>query len=292
MIAGMITQMATGLMDIVKSLDPTAPKEEEAEVEVVNEDGTVQKVRLNMLDVENTPTLPDDMLKETGNLSYMRQQTSTPTQGPTSLRGGVAPTSGMPALPDIDPSTDRKSKTEVQPKQGYSMGGLITPTSGYPSGGQTDSRMVAVQPGEMIMSKKAVEHYGASSLMNMNRSAMSGSSKKPITKKMMMPSVRSSKTYNVNLSSSNSSYSDNLSLSGDAITNILQASQINSNVTIPSIGPRRSRVSVVPIQGGGTAGSAPRSGTGTPGANTPFISAQDPTDTNRGVIKGIYDISN
>jgi hypothetical protein len=198
----------------------------------------------------------------------------------------------MPALPDIDPSQNKKNTTKVQPKQGYSMGGLITPTSGYPSGGKIDSRMVAVQPGEMIMSKKAVEHYGASSLMNMNRSAMSGSSKKPITKKMMMPSVRSSKTYNVNLSSSNSSYSDNLSLSGDAITNILQASQINSNVTIPSIGPRRSRVSVVPIQGGGTAGSAPRSGTGTPGANTPFISAQDPTDTNRGVIKGIYDISN
>jgi hypothetical protein len=336
MISGMITQLANGLMDTVKSLDPTAPKAKEAEVEVVNEDGTVEKVRLNNRDVENSPTLPDDMLMETGNLSYMRQQSSTPSQGPTSLRNGVAPTSGMPVLPDIDPSTDRKGKTKVQPekdktkvqpKKGYSMGGLITPTSGYPSGGQIDSRMVAVQPGEMIMSKKAVEHYGASSLMNMNRSAMSssskkpitekmmmmpsvsgyskrpiiekimmpsvsGSSKKPITEKMMMPSVRSSKTYNIDLSSSNSSYSDNLSLAGDAITNILQANQINSNVTVPSIGPRRSRVSVVPIQGGGTAGSAPRSGTGTPGTNTPFISAQDPTDTNRGVIKRIYDIGN
>ena len=68
------------------------------------------------------------------------------------------------------------------PRSGMSFasGGTVTPRSGQRiSGMGPDTQLIAAQPGEVVMSKKAVEHYGKDNLLAMN--AEGGGTNKPTT---------------------------------------------------------------------------------------------------------------
>ena len=55
---------------------------------------------------------------------------------------------------------------------GYEGGGSITSSSGQTiSGMGADTQLIAAQPGEIVMSKKAVQAYGANNLLAMNKNA-------------------------------------------------------------------------------------------------------------------------
>lgn len=66
----------------------------------------------------------------------------------------------------------------------YEQGGKITNSSGEPvSGMGPDTRLIAAQPGEIVMSKSAVQYYGADNLLAMNKEG--GGTNKPKTGKVM-----------------------------------------------------------------------------------------------------------
>ena len=55
---------------------------------------------------------------------------------------------------------------------GYAGGGNITSSSGQTVTGMgPDTQLIAAQPGEIVMSKKAVQAYGANNLLAMNKNA-------------------------------------------------------------------------------------------------------------------------
>ena len=66
----------------------------------------------------------------------------------------------------------------------FAGGGSITSDSGQSITGMgADTQLVALQPGEVVMSKPAVNHYGASNLLAMNKEG--GGTNKPKTGKIM-----------------------------------------------------------------------------------------------------------
>ena len=71
-----------------------------------------------------------------------------------------------PLIPRLEPSEEEK------PVTGMTGGGAVTNTTGEKiSGMGADTQMVALQPGEVVMSKKAVDAYGANNLLAMNANA-------------------------------------------------------------------------------------------------------------------------
>ena len=79
-----------------------------------------------------------------------------------------------PLIPRLEPPEEEKEK----PATGMAGGGAVTNTTGEKiSGMGADTQMVALQPGEVVMSKKAVDAYGANNLLAMNAEA--GGTNKP-----------------------------------------------------------------------------------------------------------------
>lgn len=83
------------------------------------------------------------------------------------------PEASLPQLekiPLFKPKAEReKEETKIE---GMSGGGAITGSSGETITGMgPDTQLIAVQPGEIVMSKKAVQAYGANNLLAMNKSA-------------------------------------------------------------------------------------------------------------------------
>ena len=78
-----------------------------------------------------------------------------------------------PLIPKLKPPPE-----EEKPATGMAGGGAVTNTTGEKiSGMGADTQMVALQPGEVVMSKKAVDAYGANNLLAMNANA--GGTNKP-----------------------------------------------------------------------------------------------------------------
>ena len=73
------------------------------------------------------------------------------------------------------------------PRSGMSFasGGTVTPRSGQRiSGMGPDTQLIAAQPGEVVMSKKAVDYHGKDNLLAMN--AAGGGTNKPTTGSAVM----------------------------------------------------------------------------------------------------------
>jgi len=109
------------------------------------------------------------------------EQNQTETTGMKS--GGVIPqqnqteTTGMKSGGVIPQQTTINNFT-------YEQGGKITNISGETvSGMGPDTRLIAAQPGEIVMSKSAVQYYGADNLLAMNKEG--GGTNKPKAGKVM-----------------------------------------------------------------------------------------------------------
>ena len=88
----------------------------------------------------------------------------------------------IPGVPELDlpeitgvmepPQIPRIEKPEEENIPGMSEGGKVTSTTGEKITGMgPDTQMVALEPGEVVMSKKAVDAYGADTLLGMNAAA-------------------------------------------------------------------------------------------------------------------------
>ena len=101
----------------------------------------------------------------------------------------------MPGDPPAEPVQQMSKGGEVQNitvnnisnEKGISFasGGAVTPRSGQRiSGMGPDTQLIAAQPGEVVMSKKAVDYHGRDNLLAMNASG--GGTNKPTTRSAVM----------------------------------------------------------------------------------------------------------
>mgnify|MGYP003110546374 FL=1 len=83
----------------------------------------------------------------------------------------------IPEIPMYDPFNVRPENQKAPPVQTFSGGGQITNNSINITGAGADTQLIAAQPGEIVMSRGAVNKYGASNLLAMN--AAGGGTNKP-----------------------------------------------------------------------------------------------------------------
>ncbi len=74
----------------------------------------------------------------------------------------------IPEIPMYDPFNVRPENQKAPPVQTFSGGGKITNNSINITGAGADTQLIAAQPGEIVMSRGAVNKYGASNLLAMN----------------------------------------------------------------------------------------------------------------------------
>mgnify|MGYP001170320533 FL=1 len=74
----------------------------------------------------------------------------------------------IPEIPMYDPFNVRPENQKAPPVQTFSGGGQITNNSINITGAGADTQLIAAQPGEIVMSRGAVNKYGASNLLAMN----------------------------------------------------------------------------------------------------------------------------
>ena len=92
-----------------------------------------------------------------------------------------SPTLEIPKIPEIpmyDPFKIRpENQEQAPPVQTFSGGGQVTNNSINITGAGADTQLIAAQPGEFVMSRGAVNKYGADTLADMN--AAGGGTNKP-----------------------------------------------------------------------------------------------------------------
>ena len=83
------------------------------------------------------------------------------------------PTLDLPDIPAPEPpQIPRIEKPQEENIPGMSEGGEVTQSTGEKITGMgADTQMVALEPGEVVMSRKAVDEYGADTLLGMNAAA-------------------------------------------------------------------------------------------------------------------------
>ena len=83
-----------------------------------------------------------------------------------------------PQIPKIEPPPEKETEPEPAKVQGMAGGGKVESNTGTKINSMgADTQMVALQPGEVVMSKKAVQAYGSDTLLGMNAAA--GGTNKP-----------------------------------------------------------------------------------------------------------------
>jgi hypothetical protein len=141
------------------------PKEEE------NKEEPVKGMAGGGLVVNESPVI--NVTQEVGGYSEGGQVTNINLGGVGGWKGGsmsVSPrVSGFKGGGEVKPIYNFLSPVT---NFGYEGGGSITSSSGQTITGMgPDTQLIAAQPGEVVMSKKAVQAYGANNLLAMNKNA-------------------------------------------------------------------------------------------------------------------------
>ena len=115
--------------------------------------------------------------------TYGTEESSQSEDGsvPTSATIGTLPKLQIPDISDYEeektqPGSINQSQmysgANPNADAGFRGGGLVTPSSGVPSRrSDGDTRRIAAQPGEVVMSRNAVDRYGKNTLLAMNNGA-------------------------------------------------------------------------------------------------------------------------
>ena len=182
---------------------------------------------------------------------------------------------------DIGAAAKMKGGGEVPAqKMSVKKGGKITSGSGVKvKGAGKDTQLVAAQPGEIVMSKKAVDKIGADKLLAMNKSG--GGDNKP----------RFINSGNIQMASGGGSVVQTImAMQGGGSVGSIS----NSSSSVQTPGPPKKSVNIVNAGGGKKKGSPPSTPAGAGSAADqkvvqPF-SSSDVNNSSYIVMKGMYNI--
>jgi hypothetical protein len=132
---------------------------------------------IDNINEENKPKFEAPQIPKVEN--PFKKPESTPVQG---MQGGGIVSFSMGNTSNLINNTNNKSINISD--MSFTGGGSITSNSGQTITGMgADTQLIAVQPGEIVMSKPAVNYYGASNLLAMNKEG--GGTNKPKAGKVM-----------------------------------------------------------------------------------------------------------
>jgi hypothetical protein len=125
--------------------------------------------------IGNIPGIPDLKLPDIGNIEPPQIERIPPPEEKTGEPKEPAKKAPVPAMAgggEVTNITNQKSEVTNKYYQLMEGGGKVRTDSGEKvTGAGPDTQLVALQPGEVVMSKPAVDTYGADTLLGMNASA-------------------------------------------------------------------------------------------------------------------------